>query len=69
MMLPTALHAIVEALRTAGAIEEMIAAAVTAGGESQTPHRAREAARKVCLRKATMSASSSLLRTVERTDT
>ena len=47
MTLPTTLRAIVEALRSAGATEEMIATAVKAGGESGgelgIPHRAREA--------------------------
>jgi hypothetical protein len=38
MTLPTLLSAIVEALRSAGATEEMIAAAVKASGELQTPH-------------------------------
>jgi hypothetical protein len=37
MTLPTTLPAIVEALRNAGATEEMIAAAVKAGGELQNP--------------------------------
>jgi hypothetical protein len=46
MTLPTTLRAIRKALRNAGATEEMIAAAVKAGGESGIPHRAREAARK-----------------------
>src|SRR6516225_6630867 len=46
MTIPTPLPAIVEALRSAGATEEMIAAAVKAGGESRIPHRARDAARK-----------------------
>jgi hypothetical protein len=35
MTLPTPLSAIVEALRSAGATEEIIAAAVKAGGEFQ----------------------------------
>jgi hypothetical protein len=47
MTVPTLLSAIVEALRSAGATEEIIAAAVKAGGESVgnlgMPHRAREA--------------------------
>jgi hypothetical protein len=46
MTRPTLLSAIVEALRSAGATEEIIAVAVRAGGEFRTPHRAREAARK-----------------------
>jgi hypothetical protein len=41
MTLPTLLSAIVEALRSAGATEEMIAAAVKASGELQTPHPGR----------------------------
>ena len=41
MKLPTLLTTILEALRSAGATEEMIAAAVKASGESQTPHRGR----------------------------
>ena len=35
------LPAVLDALRSAGATEEMIAAAVKASGESQTPHRGR----------------------------
>ena len=46
MTLPTLQPAIVEALRSAGATEEIIAAAVKADGECGAPHRAREAARK-----------------------
>jgi hypothetical protein len=38
MTLPTLQPAIVEALRSAGATEEMIAAAVKASGELRTPH-------------------------------
>jgi hypothetical protein len=38
MTLPTLQPAVIEALRSAGATEEMIAAAVKAGGESRTPH-------------------------------
>jgi len=38
MTLPTTLPAIVEALRNAGATEEMIAAAVKAGGEFCDSH-------------------------------
>jgi hypothetical protein len=41
MKLPTLLTAIVEALRSAGATEEMIAAAVKAGGEFPTPQPSR----------------------------
>ena len=41
MKLLTTLPAIVEALRNAGATEEMIAAAVKAAGELQTPHLSR----------------------------
>jgi hypothetical protein len=40
------LTAIVEALRSAGATEEIIAVAVKAGGDFAIPHRAKEAARK-----------------------
>ena len=44
MTLPTLLDKVVEALRSAGATEEMIASAVKAGGESGgefgMPHRA-----------------------------
>jgi hypothetical protein len=46
MTLPTLPIAFVEALRSAGATEEIIAAAEKAYGEFRTPHRAREAARK-----------------------
>jgi hypothetical protein len=38
MKLPTLQPAVIEALRSAGATEEMIAAAIKAGGESRTPH-------------------------------
>ena len=38
MTLPTLLSAVVEALRSAGATEEMITAAVKASGELRTPH-------------------------------
>jgi hypothetical protein len=41
MTLPTMLPAILEALRNAGATEEMIAAAVKADGEARTPHPRR----------------------------
>jgi hypothetical protein len=46
MTLPTALGAIVEALRSAGATEEIIAAAVKAGGEFQNAPRRQRALRK-----------------------
>ena len=38
MKLPTLQPAVIEALRSAGATEEMIASAVKASGESRTPH-------------------------------
>jgi len=38
MTLPTLPQLVIEALRSAGATEEMIAAAIKAGGESRTPH-------------------------------
>jgi hypothetical protein len=41
MTLPTLLPEVLEALRNAGATEEMIAAAVKASGELQIPHRSR----------------------------
>ena len=46
MTLPTTPAKVVEALRSAGATEEIIAVAVKAGGECGAPHRASEAARK-----------------------
>jgi hypothetical protein len=43
MTLPATFHATVEALRDASATEEMIAAAIKAGGNLRIPHHAREA--------------------------
>jgi hypothetical protein len=41
MTFPTLQPEVIEALRNAGATEEMVAAAVKASGESRTPHRGR----------------------------
>jgi hypothetical protein len=43
MTLPTLPQLVIEALRSAGATEEMIAAAIKAGGERELPTRARSA--------------------------
>ena len=42
--LPTTFPEILEALRNAGATEEVIAGAIVAGGEAHAPHRAKATA-------------------------
>ena len=46
MTLPTTLPTILEALRSAGATEEMLAAAIAADRGARAPHRAKDAERK-----------------------